>query len=59
MKIPRAECNRSASRTLDSLRADHDHYYLEGLGDLSKAKFYNNVIGTNIFDIPGEIILES
>ena len=50
MKVPRAERGRSPSRTLDNIKADHTRFCTAG-GDLSKAKFYNNVIGTNIFDV--------
>lgn len=50
MKVPRAERNRSPSRTLDSIKADHARYCAAG-SDLNKAKLFNNAIGTNILDI--------
>jgi hypothetical protein len=50
MKVPRAQRRRSPLRTLDSIRADHARFCAAG-GDLSKAKLYNNAIGTNILDI--------
>ncbi len=50
MKVPRAQRERSLSRTLDSIKADHTRFCTAG-SDLSKAKLYNNVISTTIFDI--------
>lgn len=51
LKVPRTQRQRSPSRTLDGLKEDYARFCASG-GNLDNAKFYNNVIGTNILDIP-------
>ncbi len=41
-------------RSLQTLRDDHTRFLSQGQGDIKMAKFYHNVIGDAIFDIPLE-----
>ena len=53
MKIPLSVRTSSPTRTLNSLQADHLRFETQGKGDVkNKAKLYNNVIGSQLFDIP-------
>ena len=50
--VPRGERGRFPSRTVERLKNDHQHFLVEGRGDLKKAKLYNNAITEHFFNIP-------
>ena len=54
MKISRRErfSDNTASRSLDTLQADHLQFATKGKGDTKQAKNYNNVIRPYMLDVP-------
>ena len=52
LKTPLADRGRAPKRTLEDLKADHRQFIEKGGGDIKNAKFYFNVIGETIMDIP-------
>ena len=52
MKVPLHERGRYPARTLQSLRYDYQQFCSVGHENLKNAKNFNNVIGSQLFDIP-------
>lgn len=60
LKEPRAQRDalKFPHRSLERIKADHRRYIADG-GDIKKAKFFNNVINENFFDIDLEQVHNS
>ena len=52
LKVPLSERGRSPERTLANLKEDYANLLRHSGGDISRAKFHNNVIFPVILDIP-------
>jgi hypothetical protein len=56
MQKPLADRGKSNPRSLATLEKDLQQFQGKGMGNITKAKQYNNVIRPAIFDIPLDMV---